>query len=56
MEKCYLIYYRNCNSVVPVAVFTKKEDAEQYIKENPMIQFDYTHIWELPFNDMNYKS
>lgn len=47
---CYLVYYRNGNTVVPVCCFTDKENAVNYCEKHPMIQFNYTKIFEIPMN------
>lgn len=50
---CFLVYFDN-GARIPVAVFKNKEDAVAYCKNHDMIQFSYTSIWELPFNDEDY--
>lgn len=51
---CYLVYYRNGNTVVPVCCFTNKADAISYCDKYQMIQFNYTKIFEIPIDCLSY--
>lgn len=49
---CYGVYYGDFHIII---VFKDKDDAVEYCKAHPSIQFHNTKIIVLPFNDSSYK-